>query len=140
MKYAILVLALLFASCSAMVISEKNLKLPNVESLYEAEMYVFDNIDYKSDSEVECKPDSWKLPCETLRDGYGDCEDMSLLFLEICRVNGLGDGYFVISYCPNEKAWHAFAIVGEYIFGYIKDQVELYSMPYSQALAIAGYL
>lgn len=47
---------------------------------YKVSSFVNQNVTYRADA-----IDQWKLPWETLRDGYGDCEDMAVLGLSILR-------------------------------------------------------
>lgn len=46
------------------------------------------SIDYVSDRESQGAWDHWSTPCETLVNGYGDCEDHAILFVSICMALG----------------------------------------------------
>ena len=61
-------------------------------------------IDYKSDMETKSQEDYWKYPLETLYDGYGDCEDGSILLAALLDALGYDAGIYLI---PN----HAVAAV-----------------------------
>ena len=84
---------------------------------YEVSVFVNQNVAYRADI-----IDEWKLPWETLRDGYGDCEDMAILSLSILRNMGVesymaverghvlvaipdGDGYTYIEMTAEKYPW-----------------------------------
>lgn len=56
---------------------ENDIKVTNV---FEAIYWIQNNIEYENDPY-----DYWKLPQETYESRAGDCEDIALLFLYICR-------------------------------------------------------
>ena len=89
----------IFVSCSNISIDTTD--IPTVDSYGQACAWVSNNILYVSDHKTYIGHDDWKLASETLRDGYGDCEDMAILFLELCRANGLGDGDLFVQYIPS---------------------------------------
>lgn len=87
MKYLLLIV--LFFSCNdcgkecIMIDSIDNYTFEtdiDVSNIREAVHWIRDNIEYKNDPY-----DYWKLPQETYKDKAGDCEDIALLFLYICR-------------------------------------------------------
>lgn len=53
-------------------------------------------IDYKSDLETKSQIDYWKYPLETLYDGYGDCEDGSILLAALLDAVGYDAGIYLI--------------------------------------------
>lgn len=53
--------------------------LPEFENYYDINKWVTDNIYYEKDNPKGLKFDDWKSPAETVLDGYGDCEDFSIL-------------------------------------------------------------
>lgn len=61
------------------------------DQAYLVSQFVSDNIEYRPDAF-----EHWKLPWETVRDGYGDCEDMALLAQAIMNSMGL-DSVLVVS-------------------------------------------
>lgn len=84
---------------------------------YEVSSFVNQNVTYRMDA-----IDQWKLPWETLRDGYGDCEDMTVLGLSILRNMGVesymavelghvlaaipdSDGYIYIEMTAEKYPW-----------------------------------
>jgi hypothetical protein len=137
MRYMI-VLLLLLASCS--ILPHSDLSLPVVDTYYMADAWINNKIKYVNDWTTKPALDNWKKASETLHDGYGDCEDMAILFLEICRANGLGVGTFCVQYCPDYDAFHAYALVGDYKFNCDWHGIDLYYLPYSNAEFLAGYL
>jgi len=56
----------------------------NIQSIEEYSVWLKENIEYKSDSDL----DTWSTPLETLRRGYGDCEDMAFLSAEVLKHFG----------------------------------------------------
>ncbi|MFT5468083.1 MAG: putative transglutaminase-like cysteine proteinase [Verrucomicrobiales bacterium] len=49
---------------------------------------VAEKCQYKTDAQRVFGSDSWELPIETWRAGHGDCEDSSLLLVEMLTANG----------------------------------------------------
>lgn len=60
--------------------------------------WILDNIEYEDEGIFK---DVWKHPIRTLKDGRGDCEDRSLLFLYLCYHNGYGKGILIIYDVPD---------------------------------------
>ena len=54
--------------------------------------WIHKNLPYKED---RVKADEWKEPDVTLRDGYGDCEDLAGVALEVMILWGVKDSYFM---------------------------------------------
>lgn len=50
--------------------------------------FVHDSITYVPDRDVYTFPEHWQTPCETLSLGTGDCEDLAVLFVALCRASG----------------------------------------------------
>lgn len=57
-----------------------NLSSDNDFKAYKVLLYLQKSFKYKTD-----KSEFWKYPTDTLYDGYGDCEDLSLLYISILR-------------------------------------------------------
>jgi hypothetical protein len=74
MKYFAIVISLFFVSCSMV-----NISAPTFKYQYEIENWIRKNIKYKSDLS-HLSIDDWKKPERTINDGYGDCEDLSLVW------------------------------------------------------------
>lgn len=51
-------------------------------------MRICHGIQYVSDSDAHGRGEYWQLPCETLLLGTGDCEDIALLFISMCKAAG----------------------------------------------------
>ena len=50
------------------------------------------NVPYKTDRTAA---DEWKEPEDTLKDGYGDCEDIASVAREVLRIWGVQDDYIL---------------------------------------------
>lgn len=46
------------------------------------------SIEYVTDMEATGYAENWSTPCETLINGYGDCEDHAILFVSLCTALG----------------------------------------------------
>jgi hypothetical protein len=74
MKKSLLIfISLLFISCSMVY---DNSKEPSFNRIYEIESWIRENIKYESDLS-HLSLDDWKKPQRTIKDGFGDCEDLS---------------------------------------------------------------
>lgn len=51
-------------------------------------MEICEGIEYVPDSESHGRFECWQLPCETLRLGKGDCEDITFLYIAMCKAAG----------------------------------------------------
>jgi hypothetical protein len=57
--------------------------------------WIFDNIEYKTDKDVHGLDEYWQSWKETVTLGTGDCEDLSILFLEIIETYHGNEGCVV---------------------------------------------
>lgn len=91
-----LVIVLTLASC--VPYSQWDMaEIPQIGSIVEATFWVHDNIEYQSEEK-----NSWKTPLQTLEDGYGDCEDLSILLMYIVNINiGISPDLIIVNTLPN---------------------------------------
>lgn len=66
--------------------------------------YVRDNVSYSVD-------DYWQLPRETLRLGYGDCEDQAILLCSYLRANGVSSNDVFVVVGTSNNQGHAWVFV-----------------------------
>jgi predicted transglutaminase-like cysteine proteinase len=77
--------------------------------------WVASRVEYVADLEKWGEPDRWQSPFETLAQGSGDCEDMSLVVWSGATPLGLPEGRLVIGTLDGEgHAWVEFPEVGLY--------------------------
>lgn len=69
--------------------------------------WVHNNLKYRSDRTLA---DEWKEPDITLRDGYGDCEDLAQVSLEVMRLWGVKDAFLMGVSSVARKTGHVVAI------------------------------
>jgi hypothetical protein len=74
---------------------EYNLDVPVFNDVDEIEVWIIENIEYKSDLEVYGK-NFWQYPSETFNFKTGDCEDRAILMLYIIHDQFGIDGEFVV--------------------------------------------
>jgi hypothetical protein len=63
-------------------------ELPQIHGAIEAQTWVYQHIQYKTDQELYGRQEYWAYPEETLANGAGDCEDMAILFAAIVAQDG----------------------------------------------------
>ena len=108
--FPILVVILFLSGCVPYDMQNAPDGLPTVSSYTEAALWVDLNITYQLDSEQYGIREYWASPSEVLASRKGDCEDMAILYIEICKysfgeigeirvqlVDGLGHGYAVVN-------------------------------------------
>jgi hypothetical protein len=77
----------IYASCPTLekIVSDYGLdKLSTDQKLYQIWSFVTDRCDYEYDAN-----DSWEFPTTTYYRRKGDCEDTTVLFVELCRLSGI---------------------------------------------------
>lgn len=95
-KLLVLLLPLLFISCAQIADNMTDIDLSikasghslyysddfnNISSYSDIDNWIGKNITYKSESS-----DVWQNPEETIKKGYGDCEDFAILYMNILYV------------------------------------------------------
>jgi predicted transglutaminase-like cysteine proteinase len=86
-------------------------------------------IKYRKDTDSHGRLDQWSSPSQTLKSGYGDCEDYALLKLAVLESQGfaLQDMTVVILYDKKRHFYHAVLSVEvqgtHYILDNMRDQV-----------------
>jgi predicted transglutaminase-like cysteine proteinase len=84
---------------------------------------------YRKDSDSHGRLDQWSSPSQTLKSGYGDCEDYALLKMAVLASQGfdLKDMTIVILYDKKRHFYHAVLSVEvqgtHYILDNLRDQV-----------------
>lgn len=140
----IMVSAIFFSSCSLNEDYELNQFIGMTP--YEIDTWIDNNIEFKKDILI----DQWQLPSTTLRKRTGDCEDKSILFLYLCKLNGYGEGRLIVWKTIYPLKFHATGRLprndtkwSEYEFGYTGSSAqdycteELISYSYDVAMGIA---
>lgn len=76
---------------------------PNVKTIYKVVSYLQSrNLDYQSDpnsvpyGSENITVDYLKFPAETLEAGFGDCDDLSLLFAQLLECSGVKCGFITV--------------------------------------------
>ena len=87
MKYIVL-LVILFSGCNALIDADLESKatghelyqidIKSITVLTDISLYIKACIQYREDA-----TDAWANPQETIERGYGDCDDMAILFMNI---------------------------------------------------------
>jgi len=88
------------------------LRHPSLDNIFE---FVCNHIEYRSE-----KKDFWKLPSETLRDGYGDCEDGAILLATLFRLAVPKKEWWQIFVYIYEKPAHAVVVIGDTVYDWAK--------------------
>lgn len=70
-------------------------------------------IEYRKDRD-DGYGDNWKLPEQTLEDGYGDCEDFAILKAYLLINEGIRVERIGIARCDSPWGGHAVCIVGDW--------------------------
>jgi len=102
--------------------SEHEAAWDKISAIYD---YVRDNVEYKDEQQ------SVKGGLAALNDGYGDCEDMTSLFIAICRAGDVPartvwvDGHcypeFLLLDADENPHWFPCQVAGTYAFGGMPD-------------------
>jgi hypothetical protein len=78
--------------------------------------WIRNNIDYCYDKEQYGVADYWATPEETLASGKGDCEDMAILYLAICKQSLETMGALLVYTNEDRSLGHALGEVNGELF------------------------
>jgi hypothetical protein len=104
--------------------------VPVFSSYKEIDTYIYENYEYIPDH-----GEQWKLPEQTIADGGGDCEDLSILFLYMVNESFGVKGELIVSDTP--RGCHAWALVDGYEFYKIEETKRYYTLTYDAAMMYA---
>jgi hypothetical protein len=104
--------------------------VPVFSSYEEIDKYIGENYVYISDHY-----DEWKMPKETIADGGGDCEDLSILFLYMVNESFGVKGELIVS--DTLRGCHAWALVDGYEFYKIEETKRYYTLTYDAVMMAA---
>jgi hypothetical protein len=105
--------------------------VPVFSSYEEIDKYIYENYEYIPDH-----GEQWKLPEQTIKDGGGDCEDLTILFLYMANESFGVKGELILSECPDGTG-HAWALVDGYAFYKIEKTKCYYTLTYDTAMMYA---
>jgi hypothetical protein len=105
--------------------------VPVFSSYEEIDKYIYDTYEYIPDD-----GEQWKLPEQTIKDGGGDCEDLTILFLYMANESFGVKGELILSECPDGTG-HAWALVDGYEFYKIEKTKRYYTLTYDTAMMYA---
>jgi hypothetical protein len=140
-SWLVILVGIFLTSCGILYVpvTDTEYEVPIVESIPGAIKWIEKNIKYKGDVEQYGYEDYWASPGETVASGYGDCEDMAILFLYMVYVNFGERGTLDILLNKERTRAHAVGVTDNYRFYDVDGLVILkYSLMYEDAMSRIG--